>query len=1783
MYTSCPLSPLRVDAAVTLDSTFYTPYGPTTRVTTTMARQSQETSARNSAKGKSAKYHTYRRSARKSTQAIGSVQNSRTLQKPTMRSEAKQQAHKALDRIIGARLLEQVARETNNGLATTWKRTTVHQSRTRSMSCKVATADWQLAMAIRKTTSKPVKQQQGHQAKAKPPVTGANAIPIPDSKQRWGQKKPNRAIIVLSKQGASVTPAEPTPQVQRVQAMLQEAGKRVEEKRTQQESPEEATRDAHKLTMKRIMAEIRAAVQRAREEYPIQEPPTERAPAHPFSDKIVRAEEAMPPSQISSKKDSMETPQAYEEQTVEDTPQPKVVTPRTWEKSPQGEEMLSVQGAPPKKQKHVRFEEPLCHQNKPTERLPTNKSLTMNKREAAAQELHDELVKTARLRATGSNVYMSARKSMTIRFYVHSVAKRVEAIALVDSGATENFMSLAYARWLKLPIKRMGSPRKLFNVDGTENKSGNLEFYTDLSVRTGTATTQLRFFLSDLGEHRAILGYPWFAAVQPNIDWKKGWIDHAQLPIIMRAENAKRANFAPRTQNAPRPAKTDQYYMCRATIHPTQSKPRNVDHQIPKEYARHEKVFSEEQSQRLPQHTIWDHAIELLPDAPATLPARLIPLHQKEKEEMHKFVAEHLKRGTIRESWSPYAASFFFIKKKDGKLRPVQDYRPINKWTKKNRNVSPLIPQTIDRLSGCTLFTKFDVRWGYNNVRIQPGDEWKAAFLTPEGLFEPTVMFFGLTNSPATFQMMMNTIFRREVAKGWLSVYMDDIAIHTTPHPGETDEQHTARHRLYTHHILDVLEKNDLYLKPEKCEFEKDEIEYLGVIVGRNSLRMDPKKLQAVASWPVPRNPTGVRQFLGFTGYYRYFVPNYSKIARPLLELTRKTIKWHWDEPQTKAFEELKTRMCSKPVLTQPDYEKRFYLQTDASAYGVGAVLSQEGKTSPTLAKRSKPVLHPISYYSATFTPTERNYDIYERELLAVMKALAHWRSYLGWTKVPFTILTDHANLQYWKAPRNLNRRTARWHADLQEYDYEIQHIPGKANTTADALSRPPDADQGGFDNQGVTIIPSLQFKTVTATTTTGEPPNEGRKRSIMALVHDHSVAGHPGRDETIRKAKQHLLWEGMNQWIADYVKGCATCQQNKILTHKTKVPLYRIPTEKGALPFQRIAMDLITGLPVHNGKDAILTVVDHGCSRAAVFLPCTTTITGPGIAQLYMDHIYRWFGLPTKVISDRDPRFTSHFGRALSQKLGIQQNLSTAFHPQTDGLSERKNQWVEQYLRLVTSASPEDWTHWMAIATAVHNNRRNATTGLSPNEVLFGYEAELIPKDTPPANNEAAQQRAEALTEKRAQAIDAINEAAKTGKTIPSQFRVGDQVWLEATHLKLRYQKTKLAPKRYGPFKVTKEISPVAYQVMLPTSWGIHNVFHASLLSPYHETTAHGPNFSRPPPDLIEGEEEYEVERVVHHRNYGRARTLQYLVKWKGYPDSDNTWEPADQVHAPELIEEYHRRQGKANKSLRQALIRAASNPPFISLPARPKTLWPSAPALPPCSPTQTKRPLTLPLPVPIHQEVAKNPRGRKNSALSPTTSHSPLNSLTGARYAPVPSDTGITAGLTLPATETTNRPPPSRAPSAYELSHAGTIGTPMSALIVKPSHDLSAPSAGGVTPGQMTYADTTRSPILRTVPSLQSPPYHPYPHLLAKSPPVVRTSRHSPLPHLPPGHQLRPSFRKPPRGSPTLQQLLPVSLRRALVHFLSQGLRQGDQCAPNLTRALTKLRAASSLDGRW
>ena len=584
----------------------------------------------------------------------------------------------------------------------------------------------------------------------------------------------------------------------------------------------------------------------------------------------------------------------------------------------------------------------------------------------------------------------------------------------------------------------------------------------------------MRFFLTGLGDRNVILRYPWFTAVQPRIHWARGWIDFTQLPVVLRTKAAAKTVFLPRTRNVPQKIKKPPIHVAFVTL-PGQRKqslssqlaeqaPQTLP-QLPEHYKRHVKVFSEEESQRLPGPQLWDHAIELKPDAPATLPGKVYALTQAEQQALEEFIKEHQRKGYIRPSKSPYAAPFFFIKKKDRKLRPVQDYQRINEWTGRNRYPLPLIPELIARVKNSSRFTKFDVRWGYNNVRIKEGDELKVAFITNKGLFEPHVMFFGLTNSPATFQTMMNALFEEELREGWLTIYMDDILIHTN----DSLEDHRSK----VHLILDKLAKHDLYLKPEKCLFEKDEVEFLGVVLKGGTVQMDPTKVKGVADWPPPQNLQDVRVFLGFTGFYRYFIPNYSMIAHPLIDLTRKAVPFHWDPPQMKAFEILKTLMCQRPILRQPDYTLPFFLATDASAYGVGAVLLQEGEINP---RTNKPIQHPIAYYSATFSPAERNYDIYEQELLAVIKALEHWRPHVAATEIPVTILTDHANLTFWKNPKKVNRRVARWFATLQEYNLLIKHVPGKFHAVADMLSRPPDANRGHEDNQDLTLLPSKMF-----------------------------------------------------------------------------------------------------------------------------------------------------------------------------------------------------------------------------------------------------------------------------------------------------------------------------------------------------------------------------------------------------------------------------------------------------------------------------------------------------------------------------------------------------------------------------------------------------------------------------------------------------------------------------------------------------------------------------------
>ena len=788
-----------------------------------------------------------------------------------------------------------------------------------------------------------------------------------------------------------------------------------------------------------------------------------------------------------------------------------------------------------------------------------------------------------------------------------------------------------------------------------------------------------------------------------------------------------------------------------------------------------------------------------------------------------------------------------------------------------------MISELIYDLAEKRLFSKFDIRWGYNNIRIKEGDEYKAAFKTSEGLFEPTVMFFGLTNSPATFQTMMDDIFQEEVAQGWLHIYMDNMIIAT--------EDDKVLHELRVNHILDKLEKFDLFLKPEKCKFHQQEVEYLGVLIGNGSVKMDPIKVQGISEWPTPLTVKDVRSFLGFCNFYRAFIKNFSDIACPLNDLTRKNEQFIWSKERDEAFLRLKAVCSSYLVLHTPDWTKQFIMETDASGYALGVVIAQEFEDG----------IHPIAFHSRSLLPAEKNYDAHDKELAAIIFGFKCGCSlFLGATHA-IRVRTNHKNLQYFRDPCKITGRQARWIEFLQDFDYSLKHIPGSTNTVADLLSQRKDLNKGVDSNEPRILLPDHLFALTNPIAPTNPikvhkvflEDDHDLRRDILQTLHDSPAAGHPGISNTWELVHEQYEGPRLREFVEQYVKGCARCQESKTNVHRSKAPLQRFDTPIEEGPFQYVSMDLITDLPKSQGFDSILMIVDQGCSKAAKFIPCTKMIDSTGVALEYLKHLVPWFGLPKRIISDCDPRFTSAFAREMCKALGIQQNLSMAFHPRTDGQTERMNAWIEQYLRPWTSGKPSAWSQLLPIAEFAHNSWKHDVACRSPHELLIGIKPQVILKHLE-GLVPAAETRLRLLDESRqlAQKLLQNVQNCKDNKKL-TEINEGDQVWLEGRNLSIAGN-CKLSPKRYGPFKVSQKISPVAMQLDLPKSMKIHNVFHTDLLLPYKETEQYGTPYTRPPL-IIDSEEEYKIENILEARRFGKKRKLQYLVHWKGYPHSDD------------------------------------------------------------------------------------------------------------------------------------------------------------------------------------------------------------------------------------------------------------------------------------------------------
>ena len=464
--------------------------------------------------------------------------------------------------------------------------------------------------------------------------------------------------------------------------------------------------------------------------------------------------------------------------------------------------------------------------------------------------------------------------------------KNVETKALLDTGAGGKFIDQNFVLWNNIRMYKLAKPITVYNVDGTENKTGTITWYVDVNLQIGNRTTSTKLLVTGLGRQKIILGFPWFKEQNPEINWETGTLTwrketngqnneaaFSALTKDQRKENRTPATlteildeeeYLNRTQNIQDEddesiisfmnvnsnfelvwinAKTN-LTMDMAIKNNLKKQEKSVEEMVPKEYHEFLDVFSEEKAARFPESKPWDHKIDMKEGfEPKSF--KNYNLTPEEQIELDKFLKENLDKGYIHLSQSPMVSLFFFVKKKDGKLRPCQDYRYLNDWTVKNAYPLPLISELMDKLKGAKYFSKMDVRWGYNNIQIRQGDEWKVAFKMNKGLFEPTVMFFGMCNSPATFQSMMDMTFEDIIERGCTVIYMDDIMNLNFSNNLDTLEK-------LDKDILRRLQENDLYLKPTKCEFKKTKIEYLGMVIEEGKITMDSVKVKGIRDWPVP-------------------------------------------------------------------------------------------------------------------------------------------------------------------------------------------------------------------------------------------------------------------------------------------------------------------------------------------------------------------------------------------------------------------------------------------------------------------------------------------------------------------------------------------------------------------------------------------------------------------------------------------------------------------------------------------------------------------------------------------------------------------------------------------------------------------------------------------------------------------------------------------------------------------------------------------------------------------
>lgn len=1103
------------------------------------------------------------------------------------------------------------------------------------------------------------------------------------------------------------------------------------------------------------------------------------------------------------------------------------------------------------------------------------------------------------------------------------------AHVLFDSGADRSYVSVLFVHRLAMPVI-------LIPYDHRVRLPNGPTIACTRKLCNGTLVIQGREFLLDLilidmNNYDVILGMDWLESNRAVIECYQRNVtigDEAEDRLVYHLEVSFQEDSKEIADSLtfPKGSREAQIFHMETTT------PEEIDiSRIPvvQDFA---DVFPDDLPGLPPKREIEFH-IDLIPGSSpiSKAPYRMAPL---ELAELKTQLEELQEKGFIRPSVSPWGAPVLFVKKKDGSLRLCIDYRELNKITIKNKYPLPRIDDLFDQLKGAGVFSKIDLRSGYHQLRIAETDIPKTAFRTRYGHYEFRVMPFGLTNAPAAFMDLMNRTFRDCLDK-FVVVFIDDILVYSR------DEE---EHREHLGLVLSRLRERSLFGKLSKSEFWLGNVNFLGHVISKEGIAVDPDKIKAITEWPAPTNVHEVRSFMGLAGYYRRFVEGFSKIALPITSLVRKKAKFIWTEKCEEAFKELKKRLTTAPVLVLPEEGKDFEVYSDASMEGLGCVLMQNGKV--------------IAYASRQLRPNEKNYPVHDLELAGVIFALKIWRHYLYGSTCK--IFTDHKSLTYLFTQKELNMRQRRWLELMKDYDITLEYHPGKANRVADALSRKPRkvinslisvphelyedmrkldlmvTKKGAGDSSlnALSVQPSLHNEirgkqlrddflnelkigieggkvkdfhieddgSITMNGRLCVPNDKALKDQILEEAHSTMYSIHPGRDKMLEDLKQHFWWVNMKRDVGDFIARCLVCQKVKFDRQRTPGELQPLPVPEWK--WDSVSMDFVVGLPrSKRGNDSIWVIVDR-LTKTARFIPVKKTWGAKQLAEAYVREIIRLHGVPKTIVSDRDAKFMSHFWKELQEAFGTTLNYSTAFHPASDGQTERTIQTLEDMLRACVIDFQFTWEDALPLMEFSYNNSYQSTIGMAPYEALYGKKCrtpiswdELKPGLT--VGPELIQEMVEQVRMIRGRMKSAQDrqKVYADRRRRKLEFEVGDKVFLKVSPTKgvKRFGlKGKLSPRYIGPYEVLRRVGEVAYELALPPQLAkVHNVFHVSQLRKYVFDPSH--ILEQEPLQLDETlqYEEQPLKILGRQEKKLRNRTIPFVkVLWSGQGAEGATWE---------------------------------------------------------------------------------------------------------------------------------------------------------------------------------------------------------------------------------------------------------------------------------------------------